>query len=45
MVGLDNVIISENWQYGAEYWDVIIRCYLLNQAIQNAIDEIKEENE
>lgn len=44
IVGLENVIITSNWEFGAEYWDVTIRCYLLNQAIIKAIDEIKEEN-
>lgn len=45
LVGLENVIITDDWKYGAEYWDVIIRCYLLNEAINNAIEEIKEERD
>ena len=31
--------LEENW----EYLDVIIRCYLLSQAISAAIDELEEE--
>ena len=30
---------------GAEYCDVTIRCYLLNQAIAIALDELEDENE
>lgn len=32
-------LLEENW----EYLDVIIRCYLLGQAISAAIDELEEE--
>ena len=32
-------LLEENW----EYLDVIIRCYLLRQAISAAIDELEEE--
>lgn len=34
--------ISDCYQYGAEYWDVTIRCYLLAQAITDAIEILKE---
>ena len=33
--------LSEDW----EYFDVTIRCYLLGQAISEALDEIEEELE
>lgn len=29
--------------HGAEYYDVTIRCYLLSQAIEEAIEELKKE--
>lgn len=32
-------------QKGAEWCDVTIRCYLLYRAIENALDELEEENE
>ena len=35
--------IGEAVKQGAEYCDVIIRCYLLGQAISAAIDELEEE--
>ena len=35
--------IGEAVKQGAEYCDVIIRCYLLGQAISTAIDELEEE--
>ena len=35
--------IGEAVKRGAEYCDVIIRCYLLGQAISAAIDELEEE--
>lgn len=31
--------LNEDW----EYFDVAIRCYLLNQAISDALDELEEE--
>jgi molybdenum cofactor biosynthesis enzyme MoaA len=31
-------------QKGAEWCDVTIRCYLLYRAIENALDELEEEN-
>lgn len=30
---------------GAEFCDVVIRCYLLGQAVSNALDELEEEGE
>ena len=35
--------IGEAVKQGAEYCDVTIRCYLLGQAISDAIDELEEE--
>ena len=35
--------IVEAIKHGAEYCDVTIRCYLLGQAISDAIDELEEE--
>ena len=35
--------IGEAVKHGAEYCDVTIRCYLLLQAISDAIDELEEE--
>lgn len=35
--------VSEAIEKGAEYCDVTIRCYLLSQAIDEAIEELKEE--
>ena len=35
--------IGEAVKLGAEYCDVTIRCYLLPQAISDAIDELEEE--
>lgn len=34
-------IISTSWKHGAEWWDCLIRCYLLPQAISAALDEIE----
>lgn len=45
LVGLEAVRIETGYEYGPEYWDVIIRIYLLNEAITNAIDEIKNERD
>ena len=36
-------VISSDYKNGPEYWDVSIRCYLLNQAIENALDRLEEE--
>lgn len=33
--------ISDGYEYGAEYWDVTIRCYYLNQAIYEVLDELE----
>ena len=35
-------IISDGYEYGAEWWDVTIRCYYLGQAIANVLDELEE---
>lgn len=35
--------IGEAVKHGAEYCDVTIRCYLLGQAISDALDELEEE--
>lgn len=34
---------STGYKYGPEYWDVSIRCYLLPEAIQKALEELREE--
>lgn len=43
-VDSDNIVehfFNEDW----EYFDVSIRCYMLGQAIENALDELEEEFE
>ena len=35
--------IGEAVKQGSEYFDVTIRCYLLGQAISDALDELEEE--
>lgn len=35
----DPVISSDGYEYGAEWWDITIRCYYLNSAIYEALDE------
>ena len=35
--------ISDGYLYGAEYWDVSIRCYYLGQAIAAVLDEIENQ--
>lgn len=37
--------ISTGYEHGAEWWDCSIRCYLLPQAINKALDRIEEELE
>lgn len=34
-------IISDGYEYGAEWWDVTIRCYYLGQAIGEALEEFE----
>lgn len=34
--------ISDGYEYGAEWWDVSIRCYYLGQAISEVLDELEE---
>lgn len=36
-------IISDGYEYGAEWWDVAIRCYYLGQAIAEVLDEYETE--
>lgn len=38
-------IISDGYENGPEYWDVSIRCYLLSQAIDAALDELEDDEE
>lgn len=37
--------ISDGYEHGAEWWDVSIRCYLLGECINEALEEFKEELE
>lgn len=37
--------ITDGYEYGPEYWDVTIRCNLLGQAIDAALEEIEDEIE
>lgn len=37
--------ISDGYEYGAEWWDVTIRCYYLGQAIAEVLDELEDEIE
>lgn len=37
--------LCHNWDLLAEACDVTIRCYLLNQAISEVLDELEEETE
>ena len=37
--------IRSGYEYGAEWWDVTIRCYYLYQAIDAALEEIEEDIE
>lgn len=41
----EEAIINDGWDHGAEYWDVTIRCYLLNQVISEVLDELEEDIE
>lgn len=34
--------ISDGYEYGAEWWDVSIRCYYLGQAIAEVLDELED---
>lgn len=36
-------IIKSGYEYGAEWWDVSIRCYYLGQAISEALDDMEVE--
>lgn len=38
-------IISDGYENGPEFWDVTIRCYLLSEAISEALDEIEADQE
>ena len=35
--------ITDGYEYGPEWWDVTIRCNLLNQAIAEVLEEIEDE--
>ena len=35
--------ITDGYEYGPEWWDVTIRCNLLNQAIAEVLEEIEED--
>jgi hypothetical protein len=34
-------IISDGYEYGAEWWDVSIRCYYLSSALSDVLEEIE----
>lgn len=34
--------VSDGYEYGAEYWDVSIRCYYLGSAIAEVLEELEE---
>lgn len=38
-------IVSSDYDHGAEYWDVTIRCYLLGEALAEVLDEVEVEEE
>lgn len=38
-----NPEIKAGYEYGAEWWDVTIRCYYLGQAIAEVLDEIQDD--
>jgi hypothetical protein len=40
-----NPEIRSGYEYGAEWWDVTIRCYYLGQAIAEILDELEDEIE
>lgn len=40
--GMEQPVIGDGWEYGPEYWDVTIRCYLLADAVARALDECEE---
>ena len=33
-------IISEDWEYGAEWWDVAIRCMILSEVFSEVMEKI-----
>lgn len=37
--------ISSGYEFGPEYWDVSIRCYLLAESIEKAIEDLEAEEE
>lgn len=41
--GEEPVVNVGRWTRGAEWWDVSIRCYVLPQAIRDALEECEEE--
>lgn len=38
-------IIKAGYEYGAEWWDVTIRCYYLGQAIEEVLEDLEDEIE
>ena len=40
-----NPEIRSGYEYGAEWWDVTIRCYYLGQAIAEVLEEIEDDIE
>lgn len=39
--GLDSEVIADKL-HAWEYWDVVIRCYLLDEVLQNALQELQQ---
>lgn len=39
----DEPIIRDEWDHGAEWWDVSIRCYLLDSVLNELMDEIADD--
>lgn len=35
--------VSAGYDHGPEWWDVTIRCYLLSEAVAEALEELKDE--
>ena len=43
--GYEEPHIATGWEFGAEWWDVTIRCYLLSEAISDCLDELENADE
>lgn len=41
--GYDDLLASKMLNMGPEYCDMIIRCYLVDEAIRNVLDELEED--